>query len=64
MVSASIPRLSAPELPFDLQLVIEHLPIAYLANGGRQQRLQKKQDITALANAIRKFGFLAPVAAH
>lgn len=61
MVSAQPARLGAPELPFDLQLVIEHLPIADLAAGGRKLRLHKKQDITALANAIRTFGFLAPV---
>lgn len=61
MVSASPAPIGAPELPFDLQLVIEHLPIASLAPGGRKLRLHKKQDIAALANAIRTFGFLAPV---
>ena len=48
MVSASPAPIGAPELPFDLQLVIEHLPIASLAPGGRKLRLHKKQDIAAL----------------
>lgn len=51
----------APNLPTDLKLAIEYLPIASLASGGRKLRLHKKADIVALARAIETFGFLVPV---
>ena len=51
----------APSLPPTLALAIENRPIAGLAPLSRKLRIHKKSAITALAGAIRQFGFLVPV---
>ena len=61
MASDNSTASPTPQLPPALTLAIENRPIVGLTPLSRKLRIHKKSAITALAGAIRQFGFLVPV---